>query len=93
MTRTIQRLSKQGLVEQLQGADKRKKYIRLTEKAIGKFPEWEAVVTEANHTLLKSIGSQSQEELQVLLSEWLGMIKQESRGKGRGKQPEGVKSM
>ncbi|KKK36544.1 MarR family transcriptional regulator [Mesobacillus campisalis] len=86
MTRTIQRLSRQGLVEQHQGADKRKKYIMLTEKAIGKFPEWEAVVMEANHTLLKSFGSQSQEELQALLTEWLGMIKQESRGKGRGKQ-------
>jgi MarR family transcriptional regulator, transcriptional regulator for hemolysin len=84
MTRTIQRLARQGLIQQLSGEDKRKKYISLTEKANEEFQRWEAAVVQANRTLLKSFDSHSQKELQALLSEWLGMIKQESKGNGRG---------
>src|SRR6478735_8211255 len=41
MTRTIQRLVKQGYVRQVPGKDKREKYIQLTEEAVKEFPKWE----------------------------------------------------
>jgi DNA-binding MarR family transcriptional regulator len=70
MTRTIQRLVKQGYVEQQAGEDKRKKHIQLTAKAVEEFPAWEAAVLEANGKVLKLLPEHSQEELQQIISEW-----------------------
>ncbi|TCN18831.1 MarR family winged helix-turn-helix transcriptional regulator [Mesobacillus foraminis] len=70
MTRTIQRLVKQGYVEQQAGVDKRKKHIQLTAKAVGEFPAWEAAVLEANEKVLKLLPENSQEALQQIISEW-----------------------
>jgi MarR family transcriptional regulator, transcriptional regulator for hemolysin len=78
MTRTIQRLSKQGYVEQQTGQDKRKKHIKLTKKALSEFPQWEKAVKEANQKLLNSFPeSFQQEELLKMLSGWLANIKNE----------------
>lgn len=75
MTRTIQRLLKQEYIVQQQGEDKRKKFIHLSTKALEEFPKWEAAVNKANQSLLTSFPENSQEELQRLVSEWLGYIK------------------
>ena len=77
MTRTIQRLLKQEYIVQKQGEDKRKKFIHLSTKALEEFPKWEAAVNKANQSLLTSFPENSQEELQRLVSEWLGYIKQQ----------------
>jgi len=77
MTRTIQRLLKQEYIVQQQGEDKRKKFIHLSTKALEEFPKWEAAVNKANQSLLTSFPENSQEELQRLVSEWLGYIKQQ----------------
>jgi len=75
MTRTVQRLLKQEYIEQHSGQDKRKKYIHLSTKALKEFPKWEAVVNKANRALLTSFPEYSQQELQSLITEWLGYIK------------------
>lgn len=74
MTRTIQRLVKQGYVRQIPGQDKREKYIQLTEEALKEFPKWEQAVTKCNQTLLKNFPQNSQQELVKLQSLWLQQL-------------------
>jgi MarR family transcriptional regulator, transcriptional regulator for hemolysin len=74
MTRTIQRLVKQGYVKQVSGQDKRAKYIELTEEALKLYPEWESVVNEVNQTLLQRFPEKSQEELLTLQNSWLKQL-------------------
>jgi MarR family transcriptional regulator, transcriptional regulator for hemolysin len=74
MTRTIQRLVKQGYVRQIPGKDKREKFIQLTEEAVKEFPIWEQAVTECNQALLKNLPENSQQELLTLQSVWLKQL-------------------
>jgi MarR family transcriptional regulator, transcriptional regulator for hemolysin len=74
MTRTIQRLVKQGYVNQVQGQDKRQKYIQLTEAALREYPTWEQVVFETNQSLLRDFPESSQEELLKLQRSWLKQL-------------------
>ncbi|WHX99788.1 MarR family transcriptional regulator [Neobacillus sp. DY30] len=74
MTRTIQRLVKQGYVRQIPGKDKREKYIQLTELAVSEFPKWEHAVSECNQTLLNHFPESSQQELLKLQSVWLKQL-------------------
>ncbi|KGM45867.1 MarR family transcriptional regulator [Neobacillus niacini] len=74
MTRTIQRLVKQGYVSQIPGKDKREKYIQLTEEAVQEFPKWEKAVLECNLDLLKNFPEISQNELTNLQSIWLKQL-------------------
>jgi MarR family transcriptional regulator for hemolysin len=74
MTRTIQRLVKQGYVKQVPGEDRRIKQISLTEKALEAYPKWENAVLAVNATLLKQFSPASQEELYTLTSEWLRQL-------------------
>ncbi|MEH6992355.1 MarR family transcriptional regulator [Neobacillus drentensis] len=74
MTRTIQRLVKQGYVRQIPGKDKREKFIQLTDEAVKEFPIWEHAVTECNQALLKSFPETSQQELLTLQSVWLKQL-------------------
>jgi len=74
MTRTIQRLVKQGYVIQVQGQDKREKYIQLTDTAERQYPIWEKSVTESNQLLLKGLQESSQKELIKLQSCWLKQL-------------------
>jgi len=74
MTRTIQRLVKQGYVRQVQGKDKREKLIQLTDEALRLYPEWEKTVFETNQSLLKHLPDPSQEELFNLQKDWLQQI-------------------
>ncbi|WP_066067808.1 MarR family winged helix-turn-helix transcriptional regulator [Neobacillus soli] len=71
MTRTIQRLVKQGFVNQVPGKDKREKLIQLTDKALMEYPKWESTVFETNRSLLKHLPATSQEELFKLQKGWL----------------------
>jgi MarR family transcriptional regulator, transcriptional regulator for hemolysin len=71
MTRTIQRLVKQGYVSQVPGKDKREKLIQLTDVSFKMFPEWEKAVLENNQSLLKHLPEISQEELLHLQKSWL----------------------
>ena len=68
MTRTIQRLVKQGYVRQIPGKDKREKYIQLTDEAVKEFPNWEHAVPRCNQALLKNFPETSQQELLNLQS-------------------------
>jgi MarR family transcriptional regulator, transcriptional regulator for hemolysin len=70
MTRTIQRLLTQGYVKQIQGKDKREKYIQLTEVALEKYPTWEAATLQVNDSLLSALPSHSHEELSQQLKGW-----------------------
>jgi MarR family transcriptional regulator, transcriptional regulator for hemolysin len=70
MTRTIQRLQTQGYVKQIQGKDKREKYIQLTEEALSKFPSWEAATLEVNDSLLSALPSHSHELFLKQLKGW-----------------------
>jgi MarR family transcriptional regulator, transcriptional regulator for hemolysin len=74
MTRTIQRLVKQGYVKQIPGKDKREKYIQLTEEAVQSFPKWEHAVSQCNQTLLQNFPINSQKELLSLQSLWLKQL-------------------
>jgi MarR family transcriptional regulator, transcriptional regulator for hemolysin len=74
MTRTIQRLVKQGYVRQIPGKDKREKFIQLTDEAVKEFPNWEHAVTECNQSLLKNLPETSQQELLTLQSVWLKQL-------------------
>ncbi|MFC4322210.1 MarR family winged helix-turn-helix transcriptional regulator [Litchfieldia salsa] len=71
MTRTIQRLLKQGLVEQVQGEDRRAKYIQLTAKSIEEYPSWEHAVLEMNKKLISQFPLELQKELLLLINKWL----------------------
>jgi MarR family transcriptional regulator for hemolysin len=74
MTRTIQRLVKQGYVSQVPGKDKREKLIQLTDVSLKMFPEWEKAVLENNQSLLKHLPETSQEELLHLQKIWLQQL-------------------
>jgi len=74
MTRTIQRLVKQGYVNQVPGLDKREKHIQLTEIALNEYPKWENIVNTVNQELLKNVTEESQEELLTLQRNWLQQI-------------------
>ncbi|MFK9089968.1 MarR family winged helix-turn-helix transcriptional regulator [Bacillus salipaludis] len=74
ITRTIQRLVKQGYVKQVPGKDKREKHVQLTDKALIEYPRWESVVNEVNRGLLKHFPEASQEELLKLQNSWLQQI-------------------
>ncbi|OLS38451.1 MarR family winged helix-turn-helix transcriptional regulator [Bacillus sp. MRMR6] len=71
MTRTIQRLVKQGYVKQVPGKDKREKYIELTEAALKEFSKWEQAVILNNQTQLKDLPEKSQAELIQIHSSWI----------------------
>jgi MarR family transcriptional regulator, transcriptional regulator for hemolysin len=71
MTRTIQRLLKQGLIEQIHGKDRRAKYIRLSPKSIEEYPLWEHAIAKMNHTLISQFPIDSQEELYRLINSWI----------------------
>jgi len=71
MTRTIQRLVKQGYVSQIPGKDKREKYIQLTDEAVKEFPKWEHAVSDCNQALLSNFPQSSQQELARLQGIWL----------------------
>jgi DNA-binding MarR family transcriptional regulator len=74
MTRTIQRLVKQGYVLQVPGKDKREKLIQLTDVALKMFPQWEKTVFETNQSLMKHFPETSQEELFHLQKSWLQQL-------------------
>ncbi|WP_034670188.1 MarR family winged helix-turn-helix transcriptional regulator [Ectobacillus panaciterrae] len=74
MTRTIQRLVKQGYVKQVPGGDKRTKHIQLTEQALTEYPKWEHAILEVNASLLTHFPESSQEELYALVSEWIHQL-------------------
>ncbi|NHC41616.1 MarR family transcriptional regulator [Bacillus sp. MM2020_1] len=74
MTRTIQRLVKQGYVLQVPGKDKREKLIQLTDVALKMFPLWEKTVIETNQSLMKHFPETSQEELFHLQKSWLQQL-------------------
>lgn len=74
MTRTIQRLVKQGYVRQVQGTDKREKHVQLTEQALIAFPKWEQAVNELNQSLLRQLPDASQEQLFTLQHNWLKQL-------------------
>ncbi|MDP4163884.1 MAG: MarR family transcriptional regulator [Bacillota bacterium] len=74
MTRTIQRLVKQGYVIQAKGTDKREKHIQLTEGALKEFPKWESAVFKINQSLLKHLPEESQNQLTELQSTWLRQL-------------------
>jgi MarR family transcriptional regulator, transcriptional regulator for hemolysin len=74
MTRTIQRLVKQGYVSQVPGKDKREKLIQLTDVSFKMFPEWEKAVLENNQSLLKHLPETSQEGLLQLQKSWLQQL-------------------
>ncbi|MDR4949090.1 MarR family winged helix-turn-helix transcriptional regulator [Neobacillus cucumis] len=74
MTRTIQRLVKQGYVSQIPGKDKREKHIQLTNIALEEYPKWEHIVNTVNHELMKNLPLDSQQELLKLQKSWLNQI-------------------
>ncbi|MFC3884114.1 MarR family winged helix-turn-helix transcriptional regulator [Bacillus songklensis] len=80
MTRTIQRLIKQGYVKQVPGEDKRTKHIQLTEKALIEFPKWEEAILQMNDSLIKQFSKSSQEELYILVSTWLHQLQSSTTG-------------
>lgn len=71
MTRTIQRLLKQGYIKQVPCRDKRAKQIVLTDEAIAAFPAWEQAIAQTHQSLLDSLPVSSQEHVHTLLSNWL----------------------
>jgi MarR family transcriptional regulator, transcriptional regulator for hemolysin len=74
MTRTIQRLVKQGYVKQIQGKDRREKYIQLTEKALKEYPNWEAATSRLNQSLITTLPEDSHEHLYQLMKDWLDKL-------------------
>ncbi len=81
MTRTIQRLMKQGYVKQVMGEDRRVKIIEMTEQSKAAYPEWEAAVLQMNDRLLMGVSDEQREYMQQLLSSCLMNVKENS-GKG-----------
>jgi DNA-binding MarR family transcriptional regulator len=71
LTRTVQRLVKQGFVKQVQGKDKREKYIELTEDALKEYPKWEKAVNELDRSLLQYLPEGSKGVLSQELKGWL----------------------
>lgn len=71
MTRTIQRLVKQGYVQQVQGKDKRERLVQLTEEALIQYPKWEWSINERNQSLLSGLPETEKADLLKLLNMWL----------------------
>ncbi|KAB7705281.1 MarR family transcriptional regulator [Bacillus aerolatus] len=71
MTRTVQRLVKQGYVRQMPGEDKRVKFIEMTELAEKEYPIWEKEIKKMNEKAIEGFPKVHQHELQQLLSNWL----------------------
>lgn len=71
MTRTIQRLSKLGYIQQNIGEDKRKKYIELSDKALAEFPKWEETVLKLNQKMVENLTESVQNDLRQLISGWI----------------------
>ncbi|TDL78801.1 MarR family winged helix-turn-helix transcriptional regulator [Peribacillus frigoritolerans] len=80
MTRTIQRLVKQGYVHQIAGSDKRTKHIKLTDQAINDYALWEKSVLEMENDLLKGIPDDMQAPLRTYIQQWLHHIRKTERG-------------
>lgn len=80
MTRTIQRLVKQGYVLQTPGSDKRTKHIKLTDQAINDYALWEKSVLEMENDLLKGIPDDMQAPLRTYIQQWLQHIRKTERG-------------
>ncbi|MGG4491466.1 MarR family winged helix-turn-helix transcriptional regulator [Metabacillus idriensis] len=80
MTRTIQRLVKQGYVLQIPGSDKRTKHIKLTDKAINEYALWEKSVLEMENDLLNGIPDDMQAPLRTYIQQWLQHIRKTERG-------------
>lgn len=74
MTRTIQRLVKQGYVKKVSGEDKRTKLIQLTDEALAEYPKWEKAIVNMHGTLLKGFSESSQESFYILVSDWLRQL-------------------
>lgn len=74
MTRTIQRLSKLGYIQQNIGEDKRKKYIELSDKALEEFPKWEETVLKLNQKMVENLTESAQNDLRQLISGWIKHI-------------------
>ena len=74
MTRTIQRLVKQGYVTQVPGKDKREKHVQLTELANQEYSNWEHIVNSVNHELMRDFPIESREQLVNLQKSWLQQI-------------------
>jgi len=74
MTRTIQRLVKQGYVTQVPGKDKREKHVQLTELANQEYPKWEHIVNSVNHELMRDFPIESREQFLKLQKSWLQQI-------------------
>jgi MarR family transcriptional regulator for hemolysin len=74
ITRTIQRLVKQGYVSQVPGKDKREKHVQLTAIALEEYPNWEKIVNDVNQELLRNFPKDSQENLLELQKNWLQHI-------------------
>lgn len=79
MTRTIQRLIKQGYVKQVAGEDRRVKIIEMTEQAKAAYPKWETAVLEMNDRLLMGVPDEQRESMQQLLSSYLMNVKENSQ--------------
>ncbi|WP_203364291.1 MarR family transcriptional regulator [Bacillus sp. REN10] len=79
MTRTIQRLVKQGYVKQVPGRDKRVKIIQLTEQAEKEYPVWEKEILAANKELLAHFPQELQQQLYLLVSDWLLVLTSEQK--------------
>jgi MarR family transcriptional regulator for hemolysin len=71
MTRTVQRLVKQGYVLQVPGEDKREKHIHLTEDTLMQYPNWEQAVSECNRSLVQQLSETDQQQLLQLQTAWL----------------------
>ncbi|MFC0558862.1 MarR family winged helix-turn-helix transcriptional regulator [Halalkalibacter alkalisediminis] len=74
LTRNIQRLVKKGYVRQVTGHDKRMKIVELTAKAHQEYPKWEHAILETKKMVVSHFPKSSEEQLDKLLSEWLGTI-------------------
>lgn len=74
MTRTIQRLVKQGYVKQVPGSDKRSKFIELTELAEKEYPLWEQAVLSMNAKMIEGFPKEKQQQLRELVTEWLSAL-------------------
>jgi len=79
MTRTIQRLVKQGYVEQVTGPDRRANYIQLTQKANEEYPKWEQSITKMNTALIEHFPQPAQKQLHLLSSEWLSSFRDQAK--------------
>ncbi|MCP8969275.1 MarR family winged helix-turn-helix transcriptional regulator [Ectobacillus ponti] len=77
MTRVVQRLVKQGYVQQVAGEDKRAKYVELTEAAVAAFPVWESAISRVHEKTLRQIPELLQQELSDSLQFWLRQLKGE----------------